>query len=228
MPLSNVNGEGFENKIAILANAIGARLSYFWRPYFERGLTRQTFDTNDCDLLMDMPADYSTFLTTIPIYRTTYAFAYRGDSRIEIKGVDDPGLKQLRIGVIERSAGPSPSSTQRRTRFCTRLIFRSPECGVNSLTRSEIRTAKAGNSPLSPWDRRTESPSSIRRPLRFSGTLSSASARGLYVANGLTNDITVIDLATFKPVVSAPVGRLPWGIVKPRSFAEISHSSETC
>ena len=35
----------------------------------------------------------------------------------------------------------------------------------------------------------------------------------LYVANGLTNDVTVIDLATFKAVISAPVGRLPWGIV---------------
>jgi YVTN family beta-propeller protein len=35
----------------------------------------------------------------------------------------------------------------------------------------------------------------------------------LYVADGLTNDVTVIDIATLKPVVSATVGRLPWGIV---------------
>jgi quinoprotein dehydrogenase-associated probable ABC transporter substrate-binding protein len=105
MPLSNMNGDGFQNKIAeVLANAMGARLTYFWRPYFERGLTRQTFDTNDCDLLMDMPADYEPLLTTVPIYRTTYVFAYRNDSGIEIKGLDDPALRKLRIGVFETSA----------------------------------------------------------------------------------------------------------------------------
>jgi quinoprotein dehydrogenase-associated probable ABC transporter substrate-binding protein len=105
MPLSNMAGEGYQNKIAeVLANAMGARLTYFWRPYFERGLTRQTFDTNDCDLLMDMPADYASLLTTIPVYRTTYVFAYRNDSGIEIKGLDDPALRKLRIGVFETSA----------------------------------------------------------------------------------------------------------------------------
>jgi quinoprotein dehydrogenase-associated probable ABC transporter substrate-binding protein len=105
MPLSNMSGEGFQNKIAeVLATAMGARLTYFWRPYFERGLTRQTFDTHDCDLLMDMPADYSSLLTTVPIYRTTYVFAYRNDSGIGIKGLDDPALKKLRIGVFETSA----------------------------------------------------------------------------------------------------------------------------
>ena len=105
MPLSSANGEGFENKIAeVLAEALGARLTYFWRPYFERGLTRQTFDTNDCDLLMDMPADYEAVLTTAPIYRTAYVFAYRNDSGINIKSLDDPELKKLKVGVFETSA----------------------------------------------------------------------------------------------------------------------------
>ena len=40
----------------------------------------------------------------------------------------------------------------------------------------------------------------------------------LYSANGLTNDMTVIDAATLKAEKSVPVGRLPWGIViKPKS-----------
>jgi YVTN family beta-propeller protein len=30
-----------------------------------------------------------------------------------------------------------------------------------------------------------------------------------FVANGLSDDITVIDLATLKPIVSVPVGRVP-------------------
>jgi YVTN family beta-propeller protein len=38
----------------------------------------------------------------------------------------------------------------------------------------------------------------------------------LYVANGLTNDMTIIDVESLKPEISVPVGRLPWGVaVKP-------------
>mgnify|MGYP001109712911 CR=1 FL=1 len=38
----------------------------------------------------------------------------------------------------------------------------------------------------------------------------------LYAANGLTNDVTIIDVATLKAEKSVPVGRLPWGIaIKP-------------
>ena len=34
----------------------------------------------------------------------------------------------------------------------------------------------------------------------------------LYVVNGFTNDVTVVDATSLKPEVSVPVGRLPWGI----------------
>ena len=71
MPLSDINGAGYQNKIAeVLAKELGARLIYFWRPYLERGLTRETFDTNMCDVLLDLPAVYEPALTTIPIYRS--------------------------------------------------------------------------------------------------------------------------------------------------------------
>ena len=33
-----------------------------------------------------------------------------------------------------------------------------------------------------------------------------------YVANGLTNDMTVIDVDSLKAEKSVPVGRLPWGL----------------
>ena len=33
-----------------------------------------------------------------------------------------------------------------------------------------------------------------------------------FVANGLTNDITIIDVDTLKAEKSVPVGRLPWGV----------------
>ena len=35
----------------------------------------------------------------------------------------------------------------------------------------------------------------------------------LLTTNGLSNDVSVIDVAALKVVKSIPVGRLPWGVV---------------
>jgi quinoprotein dehydrogenase-associated probable ABC transporter substrate-binding protein len=105
MPFSDMRAEGFENKIAeTLASALGARVNYAWRPTFERGLTRQPMtDLNICDVMVGVPSDFESLLTTTPLYRSTYVFAYRSDRGIRIKNLDDPALKKLRIGVYETS-----------------------------------------------------------------------------------------------------------------------------
>lgn len=105
MPLSNNRGEGFENKIAaILAEALGTTVEYFYRPGIERGLTRTTLDADQCDVMPDMPLGAEDVLTTSALYRTTYVLAYRNDRGITITSLDDPRLKTLRIGVYETSA----------------------------------------------------------------------------------------------------------------------------
>ncbi|WP_020084049.1 quinoprotein dehydrogenase-associated putative ABC transporter substrate-binding protein [Hyphomicrobium zavarzinii] len=105
MPLSAMDGGGFQNKImAVLAKSMGAEVINFWRPYLERGITRQTFETNDCDVLVDMPSAYGGVLTTVPVYRTTYVLAWRSDRGLDIKGLDDPKLRDLKIGVYQTSA----------------------------------------------------------------------------------------------------------------------------
>jgi quinoprotein dehydrogenase-associated probable ABC transporter substrate-binding protein len=105
MPLSDTASEGYENKIAeVLAKSMDAKLSYFWRPSIERGITRQTFDVNECDLLMDVPSDYEGVLETMPLYRTTYVFATRASDNLTFKGLNDPRLKELKIGVFELSS----------------------------------------------------------------------------------------------------------------------------
>src|SRR5580658_3425657 len=69
LPFSNTKSEGFENKIAeIIANAIGAQLTYYWRPSLERGATRAVFDNSVCDVLIDIPANWEGALTTLPLY----------------------------------------------------------------------------------------------------------------------------------------------------------------
>jgi quinoprotein dehydrogenase-associated probable ABC transporter substrate-binding protein len=105
MPFSNNKGEGFENKIAeVIAAKMGARVVYAWRPTFERGLTRQPMsDLNLCDVMIGVPADYEALLTTTPIYRSTYVFAYMKDKGYDIKSLKDPILQKARIGVYETS-----------------------------------------------------------------------------------------------------------------------------
>jgi quinoprotein dehydrogenase-associated probable ABC transporter substrate-binding protein len=106
MPFSNTKAEGFENKIAeVLAAAMGARVSYAWRPTFERGLTRQPMsDLNLCDVMIGVPSDFEVLLTTTPLYRSTYVLAYRADEKLDIKSLEDPALRKLRLGVYETSS----------------------------------------------------------------------------------------------------------------------------
>jgi len=104
MPLSDINRAGFQNKIIeLVAAEIGAEVKYFWRPYLMRGITRQTFDTNDCDMLLDLPVGFDGTIATEPIYKTTYVLAYRSDRGIDIKSLDDPALRKLTIGVYQTS-----------------------------------------------------------------------------------------------------------------------------
>jgi quinoprotein dehydrogenase-associated probable ABC transporter substrate-binding protein len=104
MPQSNNKREGYQNKIIkILAEDLGGKPDFFWRPYHERGLTRETFQNNECDVLMDMPYKLQALLTTEPVYKTTYVFAYRGDRNIVIDSFDDPKLRTLRVGVFQHS-----------------------------------------------------------------------------------------------------------------------------
>jgi quinoprotein dehydrogenase-associated probable ABC transporter substrate-binding protein len=105
MPFSNARGEGFENKIAVvLAQALGTTVEYYYRPGVERGMTRTTLDADQCDVMLDMPLDSEDVLTTSALYRTTYVLAYRNDRGINIRSLDDPRLKTLRVGVYETSA----------------------------------------------------------------------------------------------------------------------------
>ena len=106
MPMSNDRGEGYSNKIAsIIAEGLGTTVSYFYRPYLNRGLTRQTFDNNECDILMDMTPEDERMMTTIPLYKSTFVFAYRSDRGIDIQSLSDPKLlNDYKVGVFQHSA----------------------------------------------------------------------------------------------------------------------------
>ena len=99
LPYSNERWEGFENKIAeLVAKELGATLTYYWWPH-QRGLVRNTLRAEQCDVLIGIPKDYDPVLATKPYYRTGYVIAYRKDRGFQIRSLDDPILKKIKIGV---------------------------------------------------------------------------------------------------------------------------------
>ncbi|MCD0247405.1 quinoprotein dehydrogenase-associated putative ABC transporter substrate-binding protein [Xanthomonas melonis] len=104
MPLSNKAGEGFQNRIAqVVAEAMGRRLDYEWRTYYQRGLARSTINAGRCDVLMDLNSDFEQGLTTVPLYRSSYVLVARKGLQLAPRTLDDPALKSIRLGVFQSS-----------------------------------------------------------------------------------------------------------------------------
>jgi mxaJ protein len=99
LPFSNNKGEGFENKIAeVVARDLGLTLTYYWWPH-QRGLVRNTLRAGACDVLVSIPKGYDPVLWTKPYYRSAYVLAQLNTNGRKITSLDDPALKQLKIGT---------------------------------------------------------------------------------------------------------------------------------
>jgi mxaJ protein len=99
LPFSNQRLEGFENKIAaLLAQELGMQLEYVWHAQ-RRGFFRETLKEGDCDLVMGVPAHFERALTTKPYYRSSYFFVTKREGGPNLTSLDDPRLRDLRIGV---------------------------------------------------------------------------------------------------------------------------------
>jgi quinoprotein dehydrogenase-associated probable ABC transporter substrate-binding protein len=103
LPFSNRKLEGFENKIAeLFAKEFRATLSYVWwgqRQGFIRNTMNATLKEARCDVVIGVPAGYDLVQTTRPYYRSTYVFVYPKEKGFQIKSLDDPILKRMKIGV---------------------------------------------------------------------------------------------------------------------------------
>lgn len=99
MPLSNQNGEGFEQKIAeLIAKEWNAKLEYAWWPV-RRGFFSRALNGRYCDVAIQAPSGLDMAGVTQPYFRSGYVFITRKDSGLDIKSLADPRLKKLRIGV---------------------------------------------------------------------------------------------------------------------------------
>ena len=99
LPFSDERAEGFENRIAaLLADELNATVRYTWHPHW-RGFIRKTLTAGECDLVMGVPSSFELALAGRPYYRSSYVFVYRQDLSTPVQSLDDPILRELRIGV---------------------------------------------------------------------------------------------------------------------------------
>lgn len=99
LPMSNRQGEGFENKIAeTLAADMNAKLEYTWWSQ-HKSFASHSLDAGACDLVIGVPTSLPGVLATRPYYRSTYVFVSRRDRNLQISSLADPRLAQLRIGI---------------------------------------------------------------------------------------------------------------------------------
>jgi len=102
-PFSNRAGEGFENKIAeAIAAALGEKVEYTFANSRGHGgfpqFLANTLDANKCDVVMNIPYGSREELTTRPYYVSSYVFVFAKSRNYDIKSMDAPALKRVKIG----------------------------------------------------------------------------------------------------------------------------------
>jgi quinoprotein dehydrogenase-associated probable ABC transporter substrate-binding protein len=140
MPLSNNQGEGYENKIAqALARDLGRRIEFTFFPQrmgFVRNTLRQRDESTQqfkCDVIIGVPKGFDLTATTRPYMRSTYALLL--ESREEFARLASPEdlltlpparLHALRIGVFGRSPG---ADWLLRNNLLDHAVFYAPQSG---------------------------------------------------------------------------------------------------
>ncbi|GAA0597141.1 quinoprotein dehydrogenase-associated putative ABC transporter substrate-binding protein [Caenispirillum bisanense] len=103
LPYSDERGEGFENRIAEMIGAdLGLPVTYYWWPQ-TIGFVRNTLRARHCDLIIGAAVGEELMQNTNPYYRSAYVMVYRRDSGLTATGLDDPGLRGARIGVVAQT-----------------------------------------------------------------------------------------------------------------------------
>jgi mxaJ protein len=77
---------------------LGVPLEYTWWPQ-RRGFIRNTLNAGKCDAVMGITTGYDMISTTRPYYRSTYVFLSREKDRLGVQSLDDPKLREVKIGV---------------------------------------------------------------------------------------------------------------------------------
>ena len=118
LPMSNQNGEGYENKIAeLFAEKLGLELKYEFFPQ-RIGFIRNTLRAESeiakgykCDIVMNVPSSFELAATTEPYYTTSYALVFAKGGKLD--SVTDPSMlldaakaskEKVKIGLTDVGA----------------------------------------------------------------------------------------------------------------------------
>ena len=101
LPFSDRSKQGFENKIAdIVADQLKEPVRYLWAPSGP-GFARNTLNADLCDIVIGYAVGSDVMQSTNPYYRSTYVIvAPKGSSLADVQGLDDPRLKDHKLGVF--------------------------------------------------------------------------------------------------------------------------------
>src|SRR6516162_5423377 len=148
LPYSNRAGEGFENKIAeAVAKALGERLEYTWENTRGHGgfpeFLARTLDAKKCDAVMNVPYGSREELTTQPYYVSSYVFVFKKSKNYDIKSMDSPVLKRVKIGF--ETDTPAENGLKIRGLILAAMAFEvgsdsteSPSAMLNALENGQI------------------------------------------------------------------------------------------
>jgi mxaJ protein len=124
LPFSNQRLEGLENRLAALvAREMRTQVTYVWWAQ-RRGFFRNTLNARLCDVVMGVPHNLPSVLTTRPHYRSTFVFVSQKDRGPIITSLDEPALERLRIGVqvVGEGANTPPMDALARRGLARNLV----------------------------------------------------------------------------------------------------------
>jgi mxaJ protein len=136
MPFSSREQTGFENRIAaIVAQDLNARLIFVWQR-MGRGFVREYLNKAQCDLLIGIPTNYRSVLTTSPYYRSTYVFVSR--QKEPVPSLNSLAQRSAKIGVqvLDEQYTPPGEALARRGLQSAIVGFDTIGDGADSIVRA--------------------------------------------------------------------------------------------
>ncbi|WP_247881201.1 quinoprotein dehydrogenase-associated putative ABC transporter substrate-binding protein [Skermanella sp. TT6] len=113
LPFSNDKLEGFENKIAaMIGEELGVPVVYTWWPQ-TIGFVRNTLRARKCDIVMGAASGEGLMQNTNPYYRSVYSLVYRESTGSKITAMNDPALRDMRMGVVAQTPGATLATMNR-------------------------------------------------------------------------------------------------------------------
>jgi mxaJ protein len=137
-PFSDSKGQGFENKIAeVVGRELKMPVKFVWSR-MGRGFVRNLLNSNECDLIAGIPADFRPVLTTQPYYRSSYVFVTKKSRKLSITSFDDGRLHKMKIGVqvLDEDYAPPAQALARRGNITNIVGYETTGDGADSIIRA--------------------------------------------------------------------------------------------